>query len=82
MTLIEQAEDQRRGLLALIEQQKRMSFTDPAAASDEKALGKLLAMFCTWDGDALLRVLIHALTDANFEATAARVLALKDEGVR
>jgi hypothetical protein len=64
-------------LKALIEQQKQESFTDPSTATDEDALGILVARHFEWDGEAILRTFEEALTDANFHAEAEKVAAVR-----
>jgi hypothetical protein len=71
-------------LADLIEAQKYESFTEPDKATDEEALGILIARHLGWDGDAILLVAEEALTEANFhdEAAAVRALWAKREGVK
>lgn len=57
-------------LRALIDAQKRSSFTDPASADDAEALGILLANWAEWDCTVLLNVTIGALDDANWHSLA------------
>ena len=61
---------------ALIQEQKHRSFTDPAKASDEDALGIVIAHHFEWDGHAILRTAAAALEDANFHGEAGEVLAM------
>jgi hypothetical protein len=64
-------------LKELIEQQEEESFTDPSTATDEDALGILIAHHFTWDGEAILRVFEAALEDANFHTEAEAVAAMR-----
>lgn len=60
-------------LQALIDQKKQEAFTDPSTASDEDALGILIAQHFGWDGHAILRTAGFALEDANFHTEAEQV---------
>lgn len=50
-------------LLAVI---KQKSFVQDYNATDEEAMGILLAKFFDYDGVAILEVAVHALEEANF----------------
>lgn len=66
------------GLSALVEAQKQASFTDPSTASDEEALGILLANHLEWDGAAILRVTEAALEDANFHTESEQIATIRE----
>lgn len=53
-------------LAELIEEQKQESFTDPTTATDEEALGILIAHHFEWGGISILKVAISALEDGNY----------------
>jgi hypothetical protein len=65
-------------LNALIRQQKQESANNPDAMKDEVALGILIARHFKWDGDAILRVAVAALEDANFHTEAERVDEMRE----
>ena len=60
-------------LRALIASQKQRTFVKPEEASDEDALGILIAHNFEWDGLAILRTFFYALEDANFHSEAEQV---------
>ena len=57
-------------LQALIDAQKRNSFTDPASADDVEALGILIANWSEWDCVVPLKITVEALSDANWHSLA------------
>jgi hypothetical protein len=65
-----------------IEHVKTDGFTKDYQASDEEALGIVLAQFFEWDGVAVLKTASYALEDANFHTESAVLddLAAKAEG--
>jgi hypothetical protein len=65
-------------LNALIRQQKYESANNPDAMKDEVALGILISKHFGWDGDAILRVTVAALEDANFHREAEVVDEIRD----
>lgn len=50
----------------LMWEQKQASFTHPDQASDEAALGILIARYFDWDGDAIFKAAQAAFEDSNF----------------
>ena len=50
----------------LVHEQKQASFTHPDQASDEAALGILIARYFDWDGDAIFKAAQAAFEDSNF----------------
>ena len=56
-------------LSEIVAEAKAKSFSDPSGASDEEALGLVVARYCGWD-DRITDVVISAYEDANFHAWA------------
>jgi hypothetical protein len=65
-------------LEALIEQKKRQAFGPGHDATDEQALGILIAHHFKWSGDAILRTAASALNDANFNEEAETLAAMAE----
>jgi hypothetical protein len=66
-----------------LDQLKKDAFNDDYHASDEEAMGILLARFFEWDGLALLYTAVAALEDANLHTAASAVgeLAAKERAL-
>lgn len=67
-----------RQMRAEVERVKQESFVAGYQASDEEALGIVLARFFGWDGLALLRTAQYALEDANFHTESGAVGEMAD----
>lgn len=65
-------------LKTLIERKKSEAFHSPEGASDEDALGILIAAYFEWDGAAIMRTAARALEDANFHSESAEVAAMAE----
>jgi hypothetical protein len=61
---------------ALIQQLRSIRDTGDWSSNDDvtlEAIGCALAYAASWDGRAIMRVMSHALTDANFHRAAGKV---------
>ena len=54
------------GDLSMLIWAQKLTFTYPDQASDEAALGILLARYFDWDGEAIFKVAQAAFEDSNF----------------
>lgn len=63
-------------LSALVERVKLSSFVPGYKATDQEAVGLLVARVFKWDGCAILDAAALALEDANFHKEAAAVAAM------
>ncbi len=59
-------------LQLLVMEQKKRSFNKPEKATDEDALGIMVANYCEWDGNKLKKVIYAMLEDANFHTLNAQ----------
>jgi hypothetical protein len=57
----------------LINDKKQSAFRFPDTASDEEALGLLIAKHYRWDGGRILSALQYALEDANFHDLNSKI---------
>ncbi len=60
-------------LTAIAEERAARSFIDSYEATEEEAIGLVLASHFSWDGSAIMRAFASALEDANFHPEAAKV---------
>ncbi len=66
-------------LTELADAKAKTTFVDTYEASEEEALGLVIAHHFEWDGCAIMRVFQAALEDANFHTEAAVVQEWLDQ---
>ncbi len=62
-----------KDLKELIRDKKLSAFVQDYCASDQEALGLLIAQYFEWDGIHILETLKCALEDANFHSEAEKI---------
>ena len=65
-------EEMNRPLKVLVEQKKKEAFIEPNKATDEEALGILIATYFEWDS-RIIRCFLEALEDANFHTLRGQI---------
>jgi hypothetical protein len=55
---------------------KKNSFVDGYEATDEEAMGLLLASLFEWDGKAIMKSCAWALEDANFHTECEKIMEM------
>lgn len=63
----------REAIQAVIDANKPDMYTNPAAISDAEALGVIVSVWSSWDGDAICEAFLAALEDANFHTLRAKL---------
>ena len=63
-------------LKQLIQDKKNTAFVDGYKASDDEALGLLIAQYCEHDGEQIFRTMFYAMEDANFHDFNAKMKAI------
>ena len=60
----------------LIQDKKNTAFVDGYNASDDEALGLLIAQYFEHDGEQIFRTMFYAMEDANFHDFNAKMKAI------
>lgn len=58
----------KNDLKKIINDTKKVAFTNPEQATDEEALGLIVSKFCGYNGQKIFDVLYNAFEDSNFHS--------------
>ena len=63
-------------LKQLIQDKKNTAFVGDYNASDDEALGLLIAQYFAWNGEQIFRTMFYAMEDANFHDFNTKMKAI------